>query len=121
MRRTIRQAYDLTLEQGGATLDTEDLDDYAGPFGWVVGGANGLPGHAIPLDDPQLAFDLFVNAYLDLLNQEVRVIGTWVDEGRLYVDAVDIITSADDAIEAAIQRGEKAIYNLTTQRTVEVS
>jgi len=120
MNRTIREAYELTLAQGGATLDTMDLGDYTGPYGWTVGGSQGVEAHIIPLEDPVLSFELFVQAYLTMLSLEVRIVGTWVDDGRLYVDAIDIISDADAAIETAIARGERAIYNLTTHRTVEV-
>lgn len=44
-------------------------------------------------------------------------IGTWVDEGRLYLDVVDLIEDTASAIAIAAERGEKAIYNLGTGET----
>jgi len=113
---TISEALDATLADGGGTFDAATLEPIAnGP--WAVGG--GIPGQVVDLDTP-LWLALF-DAVLALRDAGAVTIGTWVDEGKLYVDAVDLIVDTDEAIALAAERGELAIYNLTTKVTLEVS
>lgn len=122
--RTIQAALEHTLAEGGATLDPLTLGDYFAD-GWAVGGARGIETVEIDLADPNIGLE-FAHAYLAIISNTrgelpVDAVGTWVDEGQLHVDAVDIIEDTDLAISVAYERREKAIYHLTTKRTLEIS
>ena len=44
--------------------------------------------------------------------------GVWKDDdGKIYVDAVDIITDKDEALAIATKRGEKAIFGFAEQKS----
>jgi hypothetical protein len=116
--RTISDALDDTLRNGGGTFDALTLEPVtSGP--WAVGGS--LPGIVLDASGDgyhrRLAFG---NAYLDLLTSGARIIGTWIDDGRLYIDAIELIESTDDALRLAAERGELAVYHITDKRTLTV-
>jgi hypothetical protein len=109
-----------TLLDGGGTFDARTLDPIT-DGAWAVGGS--LPGHTLETRESR-ALDLdvaFAYAVDTLRGDGASVIGTWVDEGVLYVDAIEVIADTDDAIRLARSRGEKAIYHLTDKVTLEVS
>lgn len=45
-------------------------------------------------------------------------LGTWIDDGVLYIDAVKILDSFQEAIAVAKKHGEDAIYNLGADITL---
>ena len=118
--QSIHEALTQTLADSGGTFDARTLDPIAGGP-WAVGG--GLPGIAIPIVTPwpEPLVVAFGDAYNSLLEDGAQVIGTWIDEGTLYVDAIDLIVDTDAAIRLASERGERAIYHLTDKITLEVS
>lgn len=121
-RRTIQQAFEHTLEAGGGTFNTLMLGDYAGARNvWAVGGLE----FTRIIDVDTLSFDrallIFSDAYLRLLDLDVRYIGTWLDEGVVYIEGVSLIGNTDEAIDLGYERGQKAIYNLSSKRTLELS
>jgi hypothetical protein len=118
--QTPDRALAQTLLDGGGTFDARTLDRIT-DGAWAVGGS--LTGHTLETRESR-ELDLAVAfAYIvDTLREDgATIIGTWVDDGVLYVDAIDLITDTDEAIRLARSRGEKAIYHLTDKITLEVS
>jgi hypothetical protein len=106
-----------TMDKGGATFEARTLRPVTSG-GWCVGG--GMPGYTFVADsaDPMRGLTSAIDG---LIEDGARRIGTWLDDGVVYVDAIDIITNTDEAIRLARSRGEKAIYHLTDKITLEVS
>ena len=118
---TIGGTLDATLTDGGGTFDTATLQPITAGA-WAVGGS--MPGTTLRPTDYRAYADLlrtFAEHYIDILSSGARYVGTWLDDGVLYIDAIDIIEDTDEAIRLASERGERAIYHLTDKITLEVS
>jgi hypothetical protein len=119
--RTIQEALNVTILNGGGTFDTLTLLDVPEDKRvWAVGSADSFVTVVIELDRPDIP-NRWANAYLSVLDSGATYIGTWVDDGKLYVDAVSLIADTGEAVEAGYWRGEKAIYHLADERTLELS
>lgn len=115
--------YALTLADGGLTLNpvsgvllepgtvrTDAADAYA------VGGVT--ESIIVDVADRQ-AFEAAVDRMRAFVGRE-HFIGTWVDDGKVYVDAVTIVWGHADAVRLGTERGELAIFNLGTAETVDL-
>ena len=85
---------------------------------WAVGGKE--PGQVITLAG--LTTEQIIQRIAAFIQQTPYTdggtyIGTWIEDGSLYLDVVDLIPSVFEAIVLASQRKEKAIYNLHTHET----
>ncbi len=126
--RTIDMVFTETLAKGGLTLHAATLTDFAGPLNvWAVGRSLGIETQSVNIDfldglnTENAARDAFANAIDRIREGSTRIIGTWVHEDNIYIDAVDLFAHTDEAIDAGYTRGEKAIYHLSTHRTLELS
>ena len=118
---TIQETLDATLTDGGGTFDAATLAPIT-DGAWAVGGS--IPGATLRPTDYRSYADLFrdfAEHYIDILSSGARYVGTWLDDGTLYIDAIDIVEDTDAAIRLAAERGERAIYHLTDKITLEVS
>jgi hypothetical protein len=119
-----------TLENGGGTFRTYSLAD-VDKDGWTVGAANGITSMRVRIAEEftgrhygwKPLGERFAEAYLTMIRYPAmsQYIGSWVDEGYIILDAVDIVQDTDNAINAALERGEKAVYHLSRHITLEVS
>lgn len=108
-----------TLRDGGGTWSSDLL-----PIGrwnvWAVGGS--LPGQTIPLQEAAAPGPAGIDGAVARLQLDgASYIGTWLDEGTVYIDAIDLIEDTDEAIKVASERGELAIYNLATGQTIRLT
>lgn len=79
--------------------------------GYVVGGI--MPSVVVPVDDIQTlttTLEHFTSAY--------DVVGTWLHDGMVHVDAVEIYLELEDALEAGKSLGEIAIWNIAAQEEI---
>lgn len=53
-------------------------------------------------------------------NDDASFYGMWVDGGRVYIDAVDLIYSTPEAFRIARERCELSIFNISTGECQEV-
>lgn len=89
----------------GATVDA--LGNELPRYGYYVGGASWTlvrAAHAVTPDDVAG----FVSTHPD-----TRYFGMWVEDGRVYLDAVTLIYRESEAHETARERRELAIYNIS--------
>lgn len=111
-----------TLQDGGGTW-TRDLVPVHEHYVWAVGGAierySGMYSPKVSQHAPDLS-DRVRSAIGTLLLAGAEYVGTWMDDGLVYIDAVSLIPDRDRAIAAGQRRGELAIYNLGTHETVEI-
>ena len=90
----------------GVTVDAlgNDLPRY----GYYVGGQSWTfvrAAHAVTPDD--------VAGYVSA-HSATRYFGMWVEGGRVYLDAVDLIYRETDAHETARERRELAVFNISS-------
>lgn len=79
--------------------------------GYVVGGI--VSSVVVPVEDAQTltdALECFTSAY--------DVVGTWLHDGMIHIDAVEIIHNREDAIETGRVRGEIAIWNVADSEEI---
>jgi hypothetical protein len=116
--RTLSEVLETTRRDGGGTWNAVTLHPVRSG-GWAVGGS--LPGWTVDLEwSPDHITRVFGDACDSLMTDGARYIGTWIDEGMLYVDAIELIDDTDEALRVAAERGEKAIYHLTDKITLGV-
>jgi hypothetical protein len=94
---------DAAFKDGGGTFYA-DGDTFDGT-GFVVGGKAPTFTCAATVIGPAS-----VQAWM--FNNPSRLYGSWMDDGTIYIDAVDIFDDRDQAIEVGRLRGEKAIYDM---------
>lgn len=96
----------------------------AGHAVWTVGGDTRPAASFAYSPDDALASSRLADALCRVLGSydddpyRPAYIGTWIDDGTVYVDAVSLHSSREDALAVAYARGEAAVYNLATGETV---
>lgn len=127
-----------TLATGGVTLDMSTLDLATHTHGYYVGGASNYAGVQIPaVVMPVQEFTLervkyeLGYAYAEQINLDPiggngtgipsALIGTWINEGMVYVDIVNHFADRDMAIVAAAIRGELAIWDIASNEELFIN
>lgn len=126
---TIEVAEDIwqaTKNAGGATFvhDTvcRDWSEYQGD-GYAVGGYQDTVTVDLAAGDasPVYAIARFIERIPITGDGSKRyLLGTWIESGVLYIDAVQIWAEEDDALNEARKNGEKAIFHFNTCETIYV-
>jgi hypothetical protein len=83
-------------------------------YGYLVGGRSWTlvrAAHRITPDD--------VAGFVSR-NSDSRYFGMWVEAGRVYLDAVDLIYRESEAFETARERCELAVFNARTAQCEDV-
>lgn len=112
-----------TLADGGATMNPKTLTlvSDSEPL-TLVGGATDITGNrvaetSVPVDDftPEYAAQ-----YIRRMTVLARdsYIGTWIEDGRVILDASDAFTTISAALFIASERGERAVYTIGVGETV---
>lgn len=114
----IRLAYGSTLMDDGYTLwhDGKTRVD-----GFVVGGVE--HESVCELDDGVGFSTLFVE-YESLMKEDSAMtlgLGTWVEQGRIYFDIVQLFDTESGAIWQCNHRGEKAYYDIAKSKSIYIN
>lgn len=105
---------DSAVENGGGTFNS-DGETFSG-VGYVVGGKAPTLTLSATVIGP--ASVQMVDAWL--FNNKSRFYGSWLDNGTIYIDAVDIIDSLVQAEELGRSRGELAIYDMAAGEDIRL-
>lgn len=132
LQASVQKVYDETMRQvaenvakgdgewGGASLDPQTGRFVRGGEG--TGYAVGLvPGTAreIPLDQFTPGdIDSVVRAYQDVYQHPGTIVGTWVDNGKVYIDPSEVVPTLDDALIRAAARGQESIFDIAGNKVV---
>jgi hypothetical protein len=118
-RERAREIANATLTSQGATyLFSGDRFVTTPERLFIVGGAQGVPVVRKPL----VGFGS-VDVYRQLVAAReagADGVGTWVDAGNVYVDAIDTFRYVPTALEVARERGELAIWDAYRQEEIRV-
>jgi hypothetical protein len=128
-----------TRLRGGSTVSLETGKVPAKTNGFFVGSAPGADGQKIEtVIIPESAFKLdgeggmkwwLAKLYSDHLTpQQVResapvfggYLGTWVDSGLVYIDAVTWCEDRNEAIRLGLERNELAIYDVSANGSLDL-
>ena len=115
--------YNLTLEQGGATVRIADYPEQMvmPTKGFAVGNRSEAIVSDKNSDDIKERFDTAVERLLPWAKEiDVDYLGTWVDGDLIHVEPVDVFASKDFALGVAFARGEDAIYSLADQKEIRM-
>jgi hypothetical protein len=111
------------IEKGGGTFDRHGNEITKESFrvnhAFAVGGKRPTLEIHLPKERGIIAATEAVTKWLDEKPFGTHW-GSWVEDGVLYIDAVDIIYFPINALYVARRRGEKAIYDLVTGETIYV-
>ncbi len=116
-----RRAAWLTRTTGGATI--RPADGSIPTRGYAVA----LPGaeESCPLPADELTTAELIGSYVDrhaeTLAPSGRHLGTWVDDGTLYVDTVEIIPDRHAAELAGLAADQLAIFDLGTATEIRLT
>lgn len=112
-RTTASLWHAIQNQAAGVTVDA--LGGEMPRYGYWVGGQSWTlvrAAHVITPDD--------VAGYVST-HSDARYFGMWVDGGRVYLDAVDLIYRASEAHETAYERRELSVFNISTGSCEESS
>ena len=123
---TIRQAYINTLLDGGFT---RLADKTINPTeGYIVGGVTepttmgyitGVSLFRFSLAEMYDEFKELWLKYENMCDEDMNEgVGTWIHEGQIYFDVVELYDHVEDALVTAMERGEKAIYDCKNQKDI---
>lgn len=114
MNRT--QAFSIiarTLQAGGGTFQNgRDITDEL-ESGFVVG------GKVATSVQPAEAHNTIANELIELSDNH-SLIGTWLHDGEIHIDVVEIIEDRDEALTLGKERGEIAIWDIANATEVVV-
>ena len=107
-----------TLKDGGLTIKPFTGEKPSG--GYMVA----LEGYELKVPVTEF-FTGIVADYLGehaqkLMNNPALCLGTWVNEGAVYLDLSENVASRDKALELGKERGQLAIFNIETFEEVTV-
>lgn len=109
-----------TLADGGASMNPTTLALETSPV-TLVGGATDITGNRVP--ETSVAVDDFTPEFAAEYIRRHTVlakgshIGTWMENGRVILDASDAFTSLSMALFIAAERGERAVYTIGVGET----
>lgn len=118
--------YRQTVEQGGASR--HPVTNQVPNRGYMVGSARDRMGE--PFAEQNYSVDGFTVDHIRHHAREIRDRfgdntqvhqGSWVHEGKVYLDASERMTNQRQAVKTAKSRGEKAIYDLKRGQDIATS
>lgn len=113
-----------TIENGGATMNPVTGD--VPTSGYVVSMAGNeqtyklFGNEVVKVILVSGAVDLYVKENVVELSHPENYLGSWIDDGMLYLDISKIYESEHDALREAVANGQKAYYDLDNAKTIEL-
>ena len=112
-----------TLRNGGGTYERDAFRSASLPNRYIV--ALGSPREIVDASEGASAFPHIVHALRTIADARgvwtpERALGTWVHDGKVYVDVVESIASLGTALWIAGTRGELAIWDNVDHVDIDV-
>ena len=119
--------WNMTLDQGGATIRIADYPDaiIIPKVGYAV--ANGSQGIQLLVPRPEFRNDPdFTEAFDNVVDKALvyfpkigaKFLGTWIDDHKMFIEPVRVIKTKDYATGLADGLGEKAVYDLAAGKSI---
>lgn len=118
------QFIESTIENGGATMNPVTGD--VPTSGYVVSMAGNEETYKLFGNDVVKeilisgAVDLYIKENVVELSDPENYLGSWIDDGMLYLDISRVYESEHDALREAVTNGQKAYYDLDNAKTIEL-
>ena len=113
-----------TIENGGSTMNPVTGD--VPTSGYVVSMAGNEQTYKLFGNDVVKeilisgAVDLYLKENVVELSNPENYLGSWIDDGMLYLDISRVYESEHDALREAVTNGQKAYYDLDNAKTIEL-
>ncbi|QNP74989.1 hypothetical protein IAG44_39965 [Streptomyces roseirectus] len=104
--------YDALFLNGGFTIMSRlDGSTYTPTDGYAVSVTPNQ--HTMPADAP---FDVFADLVREVTDAygDMNALGGWMSDGVIYLDPVEVISDQQSAVDAGLQRQQRAIFDLGT-------
>jgi hypothetical protein len=122
--KNLKEFVASTIENGGATMN-------------VATGDVPTSGYVVSTQGNEQTFQLFGNEVVKeiLISGAVKLfleenivefvyaenfIGSWIDDGVLYLDISNVYDNEHDALRVAVANKQKAYYDLNNAKTIEI-
>lgn len=116
LKRAANEALAFTAEHGGGTFEYKTLLLQEWQTGYVVAiGGITFKAECLTADVLAWAAKAVGGEYM------TTYIGTWLDNGIVYIDAVRFLASKVDAVLLGIEHGQKAIYDCANNEVIALS
>lgn len=75
----------------------------------------------IPVNDFNVkALKKVITKNIELLSNPSNFLGTWIDNGNVYIDISESINDRETAIKLGKERHQLGIYDISNQQTIEL-
>lgn len=113
-----------TIENGGATMNVATGD--VPTSGYVVS-MTGIEKTYVLFGNDVVkeilisgAVKMYVKDNDDILSLPGMYLGSWIDNGVLYIDVSNVIDNEHDALRMAVANKQLAYYDLKNAKTIEI-
>ena len=113
-----------TIENGGATMNVATGD--VPTSGYVVS-MTGIEKTYVLFGNDVVkeilisgAVKMYVKDNDDILSLPGMYLGSWIDNGVLYIDISNVIDNEHDALRMAVANKQLAYYDLNNAKTIEI-
>lgn len=123
---TARHIVRATIEHGGCTYNTHPRRG-GNPAPVTHGVACANPEHAqhekiVPLEEFNLAaVQLYLWEHVQILREDGVHLGTWVNDGKVYLDLTTVYRTQEEALQAARETNQLAVFNIFTKEEITVT
>ena len=122
--KNLKEFVASTIEDGGATMNVATGD--VPTSGYVVS-MTGIEKTYVLFGNDVVkeilisgAVKLYVKDNDDVLSLPGMYLGSWIDDGVLYIDISNVIDNEHDALRMAVANKQKAYYDLNNAKTIEI-
>lgn len=118
-RESLDAARTLLSQDEGITITRSGGPVNGLSAGYIVGGR--VPTLVLNVRDAlgDRTLDILTVArWLDSLETSITNVGSWVNDGKVYIDAVDHIANHEEAYKTGFSRGEIAIWDCAAQTEI---
>ena len=122
--KNLKEFVASTIENGGATMNV--VTGVVPTSGYVVS----MQGHeqTFPLFGNDVVKEILISGAVKLYLEENIVefvyaenfLGSWIDDGLLYLDISNVYESEHDALRMAVANKQLAYYDISNAKTIEI-
>ena len=122
--KNLKEFVASTVDNGGATMNVATND--VPTSGYVVSMMGNEKTYKLFGNDVVKeilisgAVKMYVKDNDDILSLPGMYLGSWIDDGVLYIDISNVIDNEHDALRMAVANKQLAYYDLNNAKTIEI-
>lgn len=115
MAKNLNQFIQETTQNGGCTYSL--FGGYSPESGFVVSILSDQTTCKVNEFSPYL-LGKFIKEHADKLSQSYNYLGSWIENGKVYLDVCEVSKDKAAALKIAAQNNQIAIFDLSTKETI---